>query len=73
MGANSVTERRKKKPRVLVNCVRAERIQSFCSELTELCNKYKLDIQASREAEDCISIIERDWRYPVGYEWSASL
>lgn len=57
---------------VLVNAKRRRRLEDFAAELEALCDRFAVDLVASRDSEEVIELRERGFRYPDGYEFSAT-
>jgi hypothetical protein len=51
---------------------RESRLKTFAAALADLCDKFKVDIEASQDSEATIDVKERDFPYPDGYEFSAT-
>src|SRR5580693_1540992 len=60
------------KTRELVTPHRRARLYQFAAELVDLCNKYHVDIESSVLVAELIVIVERDFKYPEGYQYSAA-
>jgi hypothetical protein len=57
--------------RELVTKERRARLTRFAKKLADLCDEFQVDLIASPEAVELIEVIERDFRYPEGYSFSA--
>ena len=57
---------------VLVSPKRERALSEFAAELKRLCDRYHLNLAASPDG-DFMEVIERGFRYPDGYEFSATM